>query len=133
MSAMSERPVRQRLITKWAVDSFTEEEALSVEQRGLRLLEEAIELAQVCRVDKSMIHKLVDYVYGRPVGQIQQEIGGVGLTLLVLGEVAHVDVDLCEVVEIQRVLIKPKEFFAERNHQKNAAGFRALSLSEKSW
>lgn len=129
MSAATERPVRQKLITKWAIDSFSEAEALSIEQRGLRLLEEAIELAQVCKVDQRMIHKLVDYVYNRPIGHIQQEIGGVGLTLLVLAEAAATNADLCEVTEIQRVLIKPKEFFAERNRQKNADGFRALSLS----
>ena len=38
-----------------------------------RFLEEALELVQACGATASEAHQLVDYVYGRPVGEPAQE------------------------------------------------------------
>lgn len=54
------------------------------EMRNHRFLEEALELVQSCGCSASEAHQLVDYVYGRPVGEPGQEVGGVMITLAAL-------------------------------------------------
>jgi hypothetical protein len=95
----------------------------TVQQRGVRFLEEAIELYQAAGADKDKAHELVDYIFGRPVGELGQEFGGVGVTLLALAEAASLDADSCERTELKRVLALPPEHLAQRNREKNAAGF----------
>lgn len=121
----SERLERQRSIGEWATAAFGREQSLSIPHRGIRHLEESAELAQSCGVDEAMAHKLVSYVWSRPAGEIAQEMGGVGVTLLALAHAAGLDVDAEELREVQRVLSKPLEHFARRNDTKNQAGFLA--------
>lgn len=52
--------------------------------RNYRFLEEALELVQACGATQQEAHQLVDYVYGRPAGEKEQEVGGVMLTLAAL-------------------------------------------------
>lgn len=52
-----------------------------VEERAIRFGEEALELMQVEGVTADAAHQLVDYVFSRPVGEREQEIGGVLVTL----------------------------------------------------
>jgi len=117
------RNVRQLAVALWAIECFGEAEASSVPQRALRLAEEAIEAAQAADVDERLVHDLVKYVYGRPVGDISQEIAGVGITLLALAASVGVSADVVEREEFERVLSKPRDFFTKRNALKNTAGF----------
>lgn len=55
--------------------------AANRKERCHRFLEEAVELVQAGGTTKEDAHKLVDYVYGREVGQVDQEVGGVSTTL----------------------------------------------------
>ena len=73
-----------------------------------------------------MAARLVGFVYARDVGDLGQEIGGVSVTLLALAYASGMSANGEEVREVARVLSKPKEWFAERNAMKNAAGFDAL-------
>lgn len=118
------RDRRQVLIADWAKAAFGHEEATSIPQRGLRLLEEAIEAFQACGCDEALAHKLVTYVFARPVGEIGQELGGVAVTTLALAAAAGLSADEEECREVQRVLSKPLREFTERNASKNAAGFK---------
>lgn len=118
------RLTRQSMIGKWAREAFGDFEATHLPQRGLRLLEEAVEAYQACGGTKEMAHKLVDYVFGRPVGELSQELGGVSVTLLALAAAAGFDVDFFESKEVDRVLSKPLEFWMERNAKKNDAGLQ---------
>lgn len=120
---ISARNRRQRDAVEWAVKSFGFAHTNSVPQRAVRFLEEAIELYQAAGGDLDMAHKLLDFVFGRPVGDIGQELGGVGLTTLLLAAAAHRNADDEELREIQRVLSKPTAEFTERNRLKNEAGF----------
>ena len=115
---------RQTMIAIWAREAFGEAEATSIPQRGLRLLEEAIEAFQACGGDEAMAHKLVSYVFARPPGTIGQELGGVAVTVLALAAAAGLSADEEECREVQRVLSKPLGEFTARNANKNAAGFR---------
>ena len=118
------RDARQVMITGWARSAFGEAEATGIPQRGLRLLEEAIEAFQACGGDEAMAHKLVTYVFERPRGEIGQELGGVAVTVLALAAAAGLSADNEECREIHRVLSKPLQTFTDRNAAKNAAGFK---------
>ena len=118
------RDQRQEMLVDWARMAFGEVEATSIPQRGLRLLEEAIEAFQACGGDEEMAHKLVAFVFARPPGTIGQELGGVAVTTLALAAAAGLSADEEECREIHRVLSKPLREFTERNANKNAAGFK---------
>lgn len=118
------RDQRQAMIANWAELAFGREEATGLPQRGLRLLEEAIEAFQACGGDEAMAHKLVTFVFGRPPGEVGQELGGVAVTVLALAAAAGLSADEEECREVHRVLSKPLNEFTERNANKNAAGFR---------
>jgi hypothetical protein len=117
------RDQRQRAVFEWCCAAFTEEQATSLSQRGLRLAEEAIEACQACGTDPDKLHKLIDYVYGRPAGTIEQELGGIGVTTLALAAAAGLSAKECEISEVKRVLSKETSHFAARNQIKNDAGF----------
>jgi NTP pyrophosphatase (non-canonical NTP hydrolase) len=120
------RHQRQVLLVDWARKAFGDVEATSVPQRGLRLLEEAIEAFQACGGDEAMAHKLVKFVFEREPGQIGQELGGVAVTVLLLASAAGLSADEEECREVHRVLSKPLREFTDRNANKNAAGFRIV-------
>lgn len=118
------RDQRQQMILSWAQMAFGREEATGIPQRGLRLLEEAIEAFQACGGDEALAHKLVTFVFEREPGKIGQELGGVAVTTLALAAAAGLSADEEECREINRVLSKPLKEFTERNANKNAAGFK---------
>lgn len=117
------RDQRQATVFAWAKMAFGEAEASSLPQRGLRLLEEAIEAFQACGGDEAIAHKLVTFVFARPAGTVGQELGGVAVTTLALAAAAGLSADEEECREVHRVLNKPVREFSERNASKNAAGF----------
>ena len=118
-----ERLERQTTAHQWCVAAFGEGHATSVPQRGVRLAEEAVEAAQAAGVPREMVHQLVDYVYDREPGELRQELGGLGITILALAAAAGLSADKCERDELTRVLSKDPAWFRQRNETKNAAGF----------
>lgn len=126
-SASRPRFQRQRAVAVWCERAFGADQAASIPQRAIRMLEEAVEAYQAaCSSEDSaelMAHRLIGYVFARPVGTLAQELGGIGVTVLALAEAANLDADVCEVAEFCRVMSKPLEHFAKRNQEKNAAGF----------
>ena len=121
---------RQIIARDWAVAAFTAAQARSPTQRGLRHAEEAIEAAQAVGVDPAQLHALSDYIYARPPGGIARELGGSGLTLLLLADAVGMSADACERTELARVLAKPRAHFTARNDLKNSAGFIADGIAE---
>jgi hypothetical protein len=118
---------RQRSVHEWCIAAFGDGHARSVEQRALRHVEEAIECAQAAGCEPEILHRLVDHIYAKPVGELWQEIGGSGVTLLALAAAAHTDADTCEVAEVARILSLPLEHFRARDAAKAAAGFSVES------
>jgi len=74
----------------WALSTFGEL-ALEPHERARRFLEEALELCQTQGVTHDEAHRLVDYVFERPIGEPRQELGGSMITLLLLAEVLGLD------------------------------------------
>lgn len=74
-------PSYQRRVEEWLYTTFSNEIASSRAQRNSRFLEEALELVQSCGMTKERAAELVEYVFNRPVGEKEQEVGGAMLTL----------------------------------------------------
>lgn len=81
----SRRAGFQAEVGDWMKVCFGTEIADDRLERGDRFIEEALELAQtVPGFTAERGHALVDYVFGRPVGERGQEVGGVMVTLAAL-------------------------------------------------
>lgn len=118
-----DRSQRQKIVVGWGHMCFGMTAMSSVLQRGIRFFEEACEATQAAGVTREMAHKQVDYVWDRPVGELEQEIGGCEIGILCLADAAGLDADLCGQMEVSRVLSKPPKYFQVRNQAKNDAGF----------
>jgi 3-hydroxyacyl-CoA dehydrogenase len=86
------------------VDNFVSQIADPNDQRvrAFRFLEEALELAQACGVTPAEVNALRDYTFGRPVGEIDQEIAGTAVTLFALATAYGYDVGELTQNELQR-------------------------------
>jgi NTP pyrophosphatase (non-canonical NTP hydrolase) len=107
-----------RLAAEWAVRSFGAAHVSNRPLRALRIVEEAIELAQALGVPKGKIDLCTENVYKRPVGTMAQELGGVLLTTNILCASCGFEPDRMLEMELGRVLAKPPEHFAKRNQDK---------------
>lgn len=75
------------------------------EEGALRFLEEALEAVQYALPDnKDIILRMVDYVWGRPVGEIKNELGGASITLLMYAESVGCSLADCERTESHRMM-----------------------------
>ncbi len=111
---------------RWAVDMFGPV-ATHYDERALRLVEEAIELAQAESVSKDVMLRLVERVYSRPAGDAAAEVGAVALTLEMVAENRGLDVAQAAEAELQRVMSKTRAHFAERHAAKAALGIANLT------
>lgn len=75
-------------------------------ERNHRFLEEALELVQSLGCTASEAHQLVDYVFGRPIGEPMQELGGVQVTLAALCFPHGLDMEAAAETELARVWTK---------------------------
>ena len=74
----------QQRVQPWLMECFGAMIAGDREERNHRFLEEALELVQACGCTAGEAHQLVDYTFGRPIGEPAQEVGGVMVTLAAL-------------------------------------------------
>lgn len=95
---------------------------ISPHERAMRFGEEAIELLQATGLSSSEVTTLVHYVYGRPVGEVSQEISGTMVTLQALAACHDLSVEACEEKEIARFFNLNREAFRAKHTQKKAAG-----------
>jgi hypothetical protein len=92
----------QRRVLDWMMETFSMEVTRDTTERNHRYLEESLELVQAMGCTQSEAHQLVDYVYGRPVGEPQQEVGGALVTLAALCSAADFDMTECGDRELAR-------------------------------
>lgn len=71
---------------KWALHTFNTNLIYNSQERCARFLEEALELVQALGFNKRRVLDLVEHVYGRKPGEVDQELGGVMNTLYLLAE-----------------------------------------------
>jgi hypothetical protein len=65
-------------------------------------LEEALELAQATGCSQDEVQMLVNYVYSRPAGQLDQEVGGTLVTLAGLCTAMHIEMESAGNSELKR-------------------------------
>jgi hypothetical protein len=104
----------QARVWPWLIHCFGEEIARDGRERNHRFLEEALELVQSTGCTASEAHQLVDYVFGRPVGEPHQETGGVMVTLAALCLAHGLDMHAAGEDELTRVWGKADEIRAKQ-------------------
>lgn len=111
-------------VSKWMGECFLPSLYSNMTERGDRLLEEVLELLQSNGYDPTRVATLVDYVYGRPVGEPAQEVGGVMVTLAGYCWVAGLDMHAEGARELERIT-QPEVMAKIRRKQeaKNALNF----------
>ena len=109
-----ERQSFQSRVHPWLMACFGALIAGDREERNHRFLEEALELVQACGCTASEAHQLVDYVYGRPVGEPAQEVGGVMVTLAALCLANALDMHDAGEAELARIWTKVEQIRAKQ-------------------
>lgn len=118
----------QNLTAAWMKACFKKEISMSKNERGLRVLEEACELAQCLGVNALDARSVVRYVFSRPPGSVSQEIGGVAITLSCAAEVSGFYVaeewerELCRIIgKIEEIRekqeVKPRHVVCENREK----------------
>lgn len=93
----------QLCIRDWMKRCFSPATVSNPRERAFRFLEEAVELFQSMDCTKEEAQSLVDYVFGRPKGETEQEIGGVSVTLAALCDAADIDWQRAARDELERI------------------------------
>ena len=120
----------QKGVDSWMVACFGEEISADRLERCDRFIEEALELTQTnpaFTADRA--HALVDYVFGRPVGETHQEVGGVMVTLAALCSALDIDMDDAGDFELARVWTKV-EAIREKQKAKPTGSALPIGISE---
>ena len=104
----------QQRVQPWMMACFGHEISADRSERNHRFLEEALELVQSCGCTASEAHQLVEYVFGRPVGDPMQEAGGVMVTLAALCLANDLDMHACGETELARIWTKVEAIRAKQ-------------------
>lgn len=104
----------QDRVKPWMLECFGLVIAADRQERNHRFLEEALELVQSCGATASEAHQLVDYVYGREVGEKAQEVGGVMVTLAALCLAQNLDMHDAAETELARIWTKVEKIRAKQ-------------------
>jgi hypothetical protein len=92
-------------VREWCVRCFGTHVTFDRTERNHRFLEEALELVQALGCNRDEAHQLVDYVFSRPVGKPDQELGGVCVTLAALANANDLDIAHEQERELSRISV----------------------------
>lgn len=91
----------QSEVKRWALSIFPTAYVYNRRERAHRMLEEAMELAQACGCNKEEARDLMNYVWSRPVGQPNKELGDLAVTTAALAEGCGLDLEICANLQLQ--------------------------------
>ncbi len=100
----------QQRVAPWMDACFGPESSSDRLERGDRFLEEALELLQSGNYPRERIAALTDYVFDRPQGEINQEVGGVMVTLAAYCLAFGIDMHGAGETELARIWTKVEMF-----------------------
>ena len=104
----------QERVDSWLLQCFGEKIAKDKIERNHRFLEESLELVQALGCTKSEAYQLVDYVFGRTVGEPVQEVGGVMVTLAALCLANEMEMNEAGEAELARIWTKVEQIRAKQ-------------------
>lgn len=104
----------QGRVARWMVACFPQAVIDDKLERSDRFLEESLELVQACGYSEDRAYALVDYVFGRPVGEPRQEVGGVRVTLSALCNAHDIAEGLAAEAELARIWTKIEQIRAKQ-------------------
>jgi len=108
----------QRRVAEWVRTRFDGPTLTDRRERAMRVLEEAMELAQAEGLGKMDAARLSEVVFSRPVGDPDQEAAGTAVTLLAWAAAANRSlIDLIH-HEVARIYALPIDHFRKRQAQK---------------
>ncbi len=90
-------------VNAWVQACFGNSVACDKPERCYRFFEEAAELVQAGGMTREDCHQLVDYAYDRSGGELQQEVGGVAVTLAALCTAFEINMALASETELVRI------------------------------
>jgi len=112
--AESERGFQSE-VDRWMDVCFGDAIKADLLERADRFTEEALELAQTMpSFNAERAHALVDYVFNRPVGDRQQEVGGVMVTLAALCNPVGISIPEAASTELARIWTKVEQIRAKQ-------------------
>lgn len=106
----------------WVQDRLGLRCLLDRKERALRIVEEAIELAQAEGVGAPDVERVAARVYSRPAGEPAQEFGGIGVCCLAYDYAARIDFTLAVATEVARIESVPADVTRAKHAAKAAAG-----------
>lgn len=116
--ATSPKPVEvtpfQQRVKPWMDVCFGPEISADRVERNDRFMEEALELVQASGYPKERAYALIEYVYGRDQGEINQEVGGVMVTLAAHCLAHGVDMHEAAETELARIWTKVEQIRAKQ-------------------
>jgi hypothetical protein len=121
-SAQEEREQRQQQAGDRVREVWGAACLASPHERVMRLQEEVLKLAQAMNVPFHDLFKLFEVVSHRPSGEIEQELGGVCVTLLSLAQSLGFSLEEIERIELDRFLAADIEKMRRKGAEKNALG-----------
>jgi NTP pyrophosphatase (non-canonical NTP hydrolase) len=123
----------QRLVGRWTELVFRDRFAeVTPRIRVMRLLEEALELAQAEDVPVTDAIIILNQVYDRPKGEPSQELGGVVITLANYAETAGLDLEEAFYSEFTRIMDPAiMEKVRKRNLDGDKIGFAKPGNNDK--
>ncbi len=104
----------QARVHDWMRACFGPEISNDKIERNHRFLEEALELVQSLGSTRGECHQLVDYVFGREVGEPVQEVGGSIVTLAALCLANGIDMAGAGETELARIWTKIEKIRAKQ-------------------
>ncbi len=119
----------QARVQPWLMACFGEMIAGDREERNHRFLEEALELVQACGCSDGEAHQLVNYVFGRDVGEPAQEVGGVMVTLAALCLANDLDMHVNAETELARIWTKVEAIRAKQAAKPKHSPLPAVSTA----
>lgn len=96
-------------VLQWVRDCFGPKLMMDKRERALRFLEEAIELVQAGGLSKKEVEMVMTYVYNRPTGVLEREVGGSMTTLAAFCNAHDLNLSQCAQDELIRCRMKIDE------------------------
>lgn len=123
----TQQPFQDR-VQPWMMACFGPEIAADKLERNDRFIEEALELTQASGYTKDRAHALVEYVYNRPQGDINQEVGGVMVTLAAHCLAHGTDMHAAAEAELARIWTKVETIRAKQAAKPRGSALPAPAL-----